>query len=415
MSDVFQTVFRLSLASNVIAELTGTTPELQKEAEGRIPQRIRDVVGPGWEIVWGPVVWQHPGAKPTDVPDNVWYVARNHAVQFDDGEICPTYVLAIAGTAGGLQDYDWLVEDCNVDAVVDLKDWIHGSGGITVQPVASKSSNVDHALVANGTIQAVYTLINTPPPSSAHAAGKPLYKFMEDLSTEIEAGTRVVFTGHSLGAALSPTLALTLKEAGFLKREDSRRVRVYPTAGASPGNEGFVNLYKDYFPGFGDFDTSAVWNLNIVNMLDPVPQAWCTDTASEPAQNLSNLLTIFGTLPPVLAFTVRFVVSSMISTALKSKTIYRPLPISAFAGPILDPPSSFDDLIKIALSQHLDAYVDYILPSSQAQAIAGFAAVVTKSGAVEVLGEKAYLLFPVIRDLWSLNLRAQKEGVVTGV
>lgn len=64
----------------------------------------------------------------------------------------------------------------------------------------------------------------------------------EYLRANADSSATLVFTGHSLGGALSPTLALSVDTTGW------GRVLVYPSAGATPGDNDFANLFRSRFP-----------------------------------------------------------------------------------------------------------------------------------------------------------------------
>jgi hypothetical protein len=88
----------------------------------------------------------------------------------------------------------------------------------------------------------------------------------------------LIFTGHSLGGALSPTLALALKEQG-LNLKDWKAVYVYPTAGPTAGNATFATYFSQTFPQSATGSQPwQVWNADLANSLDIVPRAWNAQT-----------------------------------------------------------------------------------------------------------------------------------------
>src|SRR5262245_3052084 len=97
-----QTVFFLSMLSNLAITQKGTVDELEQYLAGRIDAHLEASQGDigTWTRVWGPAVFQAPGSS---VTDNVMYVACNTASP-------PQYVVSIAGTNYN-SVFDILIED----------------------------------------------------------------------------------------------------------------------------------------------------------------------------------------------------------------------------------------------------------------------------------------------------------------
>lgn len=85
--------------------------------------------------------------------------------------------------------------------------------------------------------------------------------FLQDEGNKYPHGLRLDVTGHSLGGALSPVLALYLSE----NLSGKVQISVFPLAGPSPGNTEFAAYYGSVLGGA----TERLWN-----PFDAVPLAW---------------------------------------------------------------------------------------------------------------------------------------------
>ncbi|KDQ51356.1 hypothetical protein JAAARDRAFT_532783 [Jaapia argillacea MUCL 33604] len=381
--DIFQQVFALSQASNLVGGLTGTEDALQAEMDSLLPQYLRKVTG-DWKVVWGPTVWKIDANDSTTSPGNVWYVAKSEATDGTKGEV---YVVAIAATAGANSQYDWEQEDISVSGVVDFSSW-------KLTTIPGPEYEVDdkkNPYISLGTATGVYFLASTPAPQS-HVT---LPEFLSSLVSS--PSTKLIFTGHSLGGALAPTLALALVQDGTLGQFKGK-VLAYPTAGATPGNQNFADLFAKTFPRDGQA-AYTVWNTNIYNTLDVVPQAWSLDTTLP--QNMWNIPGMYGGNGLVQAV-VKAIVQSSAEAPQKSGIHYFPLQSSPFTGEAPTPPTDLQGFLADALFEHMDAYGTFFdLPFPQ-----------PLEGLGSVPNHLVQRGIPVIGEIATAGANMSKEDVV---
>ena len=236
-----QVIFVLSALSNAVSSEDGTQNQLQQKLESRIraafsDPKVQEHIG-NWELVWGPVVYERPQSV---VSNNTLYVARNGN----------QYAIATAGT-NPASLYDWLVEDADVQHQVDWPYQAHIPAGLQPQ-------------LAQGTQIGLDTLLQM------QSGDQTLVEFLRDeVMAKNEQGIDLVVTGHSLGGALSPTLALNLfdREAEWTYNHPVN-LSVHAYAGPTPGNADFATYYDQRLGA----NTSRVWN-----QIDIVPHAWEED------------------------------------------------------------------------------------------------------------------------------------------
>lgn len=366
--DVFQQVFALSQASNLVRTCTGPEEQLQEKLQDKLIGGgwFDQNVGKDWNIAWGPAVWRFkPGAKTP--PDNVWFVAKHDNLALDDKPASAVYVVAIAATTGKFNDsYDWQTEDLAVDSVVELQAWLDQRDKIAGSPPKSNKAEESKVLMAYGTALGVHTLANEPPaiakssPVATASSPSSLCHFLQNL--DVPDGAKLVFTGHSLGGALSPALALTLTQAGYLDKFKGKTY-IYPTAGASPGNARFVQLFSKTFPPIEcGPEFYQVWNKNVVNLHDVVPHAWCTDPTVE--LNFTILPTLYGNKANSIVgkyFQKKIVQKLLDKANTAGKGIYYPLNSSTFSEPLKRIPLLPFGYADDALFNHTTAYAQHIL------------------------------------------------------
>ncbi|CAE6475227.1 unnamed protein product [Rhizoctonia solani] len=370
----FQQTFALSWASNLVGTCTGSAAEIQDKLNKALSSDyLNNNVGPGWSVVWGPAIWQHnPNPEKPAGPDNVWFIAKHDSFVTEGQDPKPAYVVCIAGTAGTGEGFDGTFEDVAVGRVVDLNQWIPDGFTGDVIPSPAVASDPDFTgstpYVSYGTSIGTYVIASMSPvaldgQASTHSSVSAFLK-----NEVVAPGTRLIFTGHSLGAALCPTLAFVLDKAQLLS--NFSKVLVYPTAGATPGDSSFVSAFSRRFPAIPPAEGQPAymtWNENIVNSLDIVPHAWCT--LSTYPQNLNVIPTIYGNSPQqgFIPFSILTVLKGKLVTPAKNawpekpkQNVYIPLPSSVFSSGQEPFPTTQAELETRMMFCHIRAYIDLI-------------------------------------------------------
>ncbi|WP_051023064.1 lipase family protein [Nocardia pneumoniae] len=219
------------------ANLVNSISKEGSDLEGTLYQKIqqyldtnREVIG-GWEIVWGPGV----ALFDTDLYSvNALYMVRS----IEDRS---RYVIAMAGSSDALV-FDWLVEDSFI-----------------LQTPWFANNAAWHTI---GTAIGVKTLLGIRPSGPRPGAGHTLPEFLSMLGDK---AIDLTVTGHSLGGALSLTLALFLRDTQWLwDNSEKARISVLSTAGPSFCNKEFVN-----------YTTQRLQQVKrYANDLDVVPHMW---------------------------------------------------------------------------------------------------------------------------------------------
>jgi hypothetical protein len=245
--DLWQQAFTITLMSSADDSLSGNTLELAEYLAASIRSRLRNsglqqLIGDSWELAWGPAIFQSSGSS---AADNAIFLVRD--------TVNGVYVIAIAGT-NPASKYD-IIEDL---AIQHPLAWPYGGNA----PAGT--------LIAPGTQDGVNALL------SLESGGQTLLAYLQNV--EAASSSTLIFTGHSLGGALAPTLALALAQQGF-NPSAWQAVYVYPTAGPTAGNSAFAAFFSQTFPQPAAGQQQwQVWNADLANSLDVVPLAWGEQT-----------------------------------------------------------------------------------------------------------------------------------------
>lgn len=238
-----QKVFSLSLLSNQLADRKGTKESLTEKITNDIHtvfsnNDMQAMIG-NWDLVWGPVVYQnqHTKTKDASYADNTMYVAQEAGTE--------NYVVAIAGTNPASM-YGWLIEDFNVYAAVP---W----------PFAADAKEKNQ-MISKGTEVGLQNLNN----KMHDANGVSIQQFIQSLANK---GTAIQLhvTGHSLGGALSPALALSIHDQLSASTRSNVTISVLSSAGPTIGNKELADYYNQRLGN----NTQRFWNKR-----DMVPHAW---------------------------------------------------------------------------------------------------------------------------------------------
>lgn len=244
-----QIIFSLNSIANTPSMHKGTVPEFEAYANKVITEvfsnaSVKNLIGE-WELVWGPVVNQEPNSK---VADNAMYVAQNRSNSND-------IVVAISGT-NPISKYGWVYEDFRINP---MQEWPF----MKIDPQAK---------ISNGTMLGLNVLMQMVDVKNKQT----ITDFLKERVNSNTSNLLVTITGHSLGGALSPALALALKNLQGNKNswdpETTANIAVLPSAGPTSGNKDWANYFDTQLGN----STTRIWN-----KIDIVPHAWELDMLNE--------------------------------------------------------------------------------------------------------------------------------------
>lgn len=229
-----QTVFVLAMLAYTACEFNGDGESIARQTQPELLRRLKQYTPQlgAWDVIWGPAVYVPTGGSKTV---NAMFVARQ-----DD-----LLIVSIAGT-NPFSIYNWLVEDF---LVVGLVPW---------GPTAPA------AQIARGTHYGLSVLETLTQPSGLPGAGVAVVDFLKSCADV----SKITVTGHSLGGALAPVLALRLAEIIAEPNwigKNKPVIHCQPHAGPTPGDAEFAAYYDRVLGPRTD---------RLVNACDVVPQAW---------------------------------------------------------------------------------------------------------------------------------------------
>ncbi|GJC84846.1 hypothetical protein ColLi_07684 [Colletotrichum liriopes] len=363
--DLFQQIYLQTFTINLGDAIVGPETVLQKAMNVAVKAMVNDSLGKyGWQVTWGPRVWKSPSAETLTGPNNSWMVLKASDVVYPDGTKFDTYVVAIAGTAVFSKEA-WKDEDFGVNSVVDFNAYTSTfkSGSINKpEGVQNPPDNVPYG--AWGTTLGAWAIVTNESPAGNPGAGTTILEYLAKLQKD-PGEFRVIFTGHSLGGALSPYLSMAAKSNNLVPEVANPidDIITLPAAGATPGEKLFYNNYTNLFKvnGPGGY---KVWNADFFNTLDIVPQAWSTDDTQD--RFLDKIVGIYGPLEGNFLAQVQGYVDTAKDRANASGLVYIPIKGNPFNGtPPSSPPTNIVSFLAEAAVQHTYAYYHQVKVGSE--------------------------------------------------
>ncbi|MCP3098647.1 hypothetical protein LZ198_07130 [Myxococcus sp. K15C18031901] len=356
---IIQTVYQLSRFSGLGSNLEDTASNIAQQLGPILDDALtKNAQQLGtWTRVWGPCVYQADKdctgqSRVSKVADNVMYAAYN--AQAD------CYVVAVAGTNGNSDTkHNWYDTDC-------LDNNVTNTVGFPMGITPTQSTNPSQSNVGNvsaGAALGTTNLLNMVDPRTSQS----LQAF---LGTKESSSATLIFTGHSLGGSLCPTLARWLYQSIFDVMK-WRALYVLPTAAPTTGDAGFVKAFSALFPqtminGIANY---GFWNQVIWNQYDVVPHGWTNLMNVQPDTVQNDVVwdyvkdqscqTLYGPLTGYKGLDANLVYGAIQQNyqLLPDPNPYVRLPSQMFTpSPLPAQPSNFLDFMKTVGEQHTTAY-----------------------------------------------------------
>jgi hypothetical protein len=282
--DLIQTAFLFNLISNASGSVSGTAQEIADftyaavtngtseafdgvTAPGMLKTLGSQLIGGDWELVWGPGIYQIQPKHGQDTrADNTAFVVYSASED--------TYIVAIAGTDANSWS-DWFLEDFEVGS----KYLVNWPLSLTSLP-SSDPEDSSIPQISLGTAKGVYWLLTSLTQSTfSPNPSQTLQAYLSSLQQNAAGTTKLIVTGHSLGGALSPTVAYWAQTT--LSASNTQwvsQVFALPTAGPTPGNSVYAADWDSAFPPYtvdvNSANTISSLNSMIWNTSDLVPHTW---------------------------------------------------------------------------------------------------------------------------------------------
>ena len=225
-----------------------------------------------WKPVWGPVVISNDkDSKLKPVAVNTMFIAKNT-------DSPGLYVIAIAGTNPSSWTA-WIDEDASVDSVISWQNALM----LNHTFISGKEIQTDTAFVSKGTYTGLAKLLSMKDKNRNNITA---VQYLQSIGNSNNQGTPVTLwvTGHSLGGALSPAMALYLNDtkSRWASHDTAFSIHCLAVAGATPGDSAFSVYYSSKLGA----NTIRVWNAH-----DVVPHGYDTAMINK-IRNIYSLDTI---------------------------------------------------------------------------------------------------------------------------
>lgn len=258
-----QQMLTLSYVSYCGYALTGTDKNNAQKIAPHLVEHLalEPPTADEWKLVWGPAVSEFWFSL---FDDNMAYIVqhRKHPHRF---------AVVFRGT-NPVALSNWIVEDF---FVFRKKPWKEGDN--PVQVYGNRPAKISY-----GTHVGMEKVKKMEAPVGVPGAGSTMLQFLRIQAETHDKPLDITVTGHSLGATLSSTYGLFLKQTSGKvdipvqeqwDPDGKANIHVYAFAGATAGNKAFAD-YSDSL-----LDDAHLKRLS--NSLDIVPHAWNKDSVAQ--------------------------------------------------------------------------------------------------------------------------------------
>jgi|GEM_PF-6977266 len=220
-----------------------------------------------YEIVMDPVVYSS-SLIDGGIARNTTFIMYN--------KISYELVICVAGT-NMIDAFDWFTEDFDTENLVPWTPSIVVNG-------ANNTGVATNGSVSAGTATALKDTWNTKGKKSGKSPIEWLYKFLQD-SNKVSS---IVVSGHSLGGAISPALAMALHDNQAAWNPNSLDLPITTSifAGPTPGDSIWINYVSTHLYVCSTYNTS-----------DVVPHAWELLMMSQIPKLYENIVGGNGEIP----------------------------------------------------------------------------------------------------------------------